>query len=34
MTTQQYGISEYPKVNEVYAKLNALITFSQKFATV
>jgi glutamate-1-semialdehyde aminotransferase len=24
MTTQQYGISEYPKVDEVYAKLDAL----------
>ena len=26
MTTQQYGISEYLKVDEVYAKLNALIS--------
>ena len=28
MTTQQYGISEYPKVDEVYAKLDALTSQS------
>ena len=26
MTAQQYGISEYLNVDEVYAKLNALIS--------